>query len=233
MQLELDREGLYQQQLSILETWLKRSGSCPLSISLYREDDDPEISTSAFVDAVVCHAARWAEMELILPYQELQLIKGDMPLLQELNFGPTIDSISEESAYIQAPIALFEHAPNLTDVELSLAFNPFAIRLPWHLTYLILQDPGDYGGEGGRNIINLLNALTLPALRRLEMDERVLCSPDPEATIPALSSFISRICRLEKLRIMGAFESQTFYHELLGDSVSHLYVDRDPSALDG
>ncbi|KAJ7134030.1 hypothetical protein C8R43DRAFT_1239338 [Mycena crocata] len=130
MQLELEEQSL-PQQLHILKTWLKRSGSCPISISLYRENDDPKISTSAFVKAMVRNSSRWADMHLILPYRELRLIKGDMPLLRKLNFGPTFNRTNEEHAFLAAPIAPFERAPNLRDVALSEVFNPFAIHLPW------------------------------------------------------------------------------------------------------
>ncbi|KAJ7134024.1 hypothetical protein C8R43DRAFT_1022215 [Mycena crocata] len=281
MQLDLDENALHQQQLSVLETWLKRSGSCSLSISLRREDDVPEISTSAFLDAVVHHAARWESMELILPYTELRSIRGYMPALRALSFGPTNTSGGEESLYLAAPFVVFDHAPNLESVELYVSFNPLAIHLPWasittlvaslyaeetvgilrdalalvrctitlypsadpatftmlpplpHLKSLILEEPVDYWGLGTRNIINLLSALTLPALQTLEMDETVLGCPDIEVTIPALISFISRIRGLQKLQIMRAFRPPTFYHERLGDSVPHLYVNRDSSALDG
>jgi hypothetical protein len=282
MQLELDELNLYPQQLRILEAWLQRSGSCPLSISLEREDYS-EISASVFVDAVVRHSARWLDMEFILPSRDLRFVEGDMPLLQHLRFGPCPED-ADEALLLAAPMVAFQHAPNLRDVELSVAFNPFAMHLPWasittlvaylyaeetveilrhsqalvdceitlypslgpadltiippvqHLASLTLKEPVCYLGEGTRNIINLLNALTLPALRRFEIEEVVLCSPDdPGTTLPSLISFISRIRRLEVLRIMDSSYPLEFYQEhLSGASVANIYVtpsDQLPSQL--
>ncbi|KAJ7878196.1 hypothetical protein B0H13DRAFT_1722370 [Mycena leptocephala] len=283
MQLELDEPTLYPQQLRILEAWLQRSGSCPLSISLEREEDYSEISASVFVDAVFRHSARWLDMEFILPSRDLRFVEGDMPLLQDLRFGPSPED-ADEALLLAAPIVAFQHAPSLRDVELSVAFNPFAIHLPWasittlvaylyaeetveilrhsqalvdceitlypslgpadltiipplqHLASLTLKEPICYLGDGTRNIINLLNALTLPALRRFEIEEVVLCSPsDPGTTLPSLVSFISRIRRLKVLRIMDSSYPLAFYQEhLSGVPVANIYVtpsDRLPSQL--
>ncbi|KAJ7121025.1 hypothetical protein C8R44DRAFT_981894 [Mycena epipterygia] len=130
IQLNLDNPDRHQQQLRLLEAWLARSGNCPLSISLERSLDGREdISTAAFVEAIVCHTPRWYDMNVQLPHEELHLIKGPMPLLRTLKFGPTTySSADDDDTSLVVP---FGQAPNLKAAVLSVYFNPFIITLPW------------------------------------------------------------------------------------------------------
>ncbi|KAJ7121041.1 hypothetical protein C8R44DRAFT_171487 [Mycena epipterygia] len=120
-----------QQQFCLLKTWLSRSGNCPLSISLQRpllEANDDIPSTVAFVEAIIHHTPRWYDMKLQLPYEELHLIEGPMPLLRTLELGSTEFT---DAILVPPPVVLFDQAPNLKDVVLCLYFNPFCITLPW------------------------------------------------------------------------------------------------------
>ncbi|KAJ6602821.1 hypothetical protein DFH09DRAFT_1470806 [Mycena vulgaris] len=76
----------------------------------------------------ICRGAcsRWADMVLVLPLEELRLIQGDMPRLRKVTIGP-----STAVAQHEEPVVLFDRAPNLTNMVLSPAFDPFAIVLPW------------------------------------------------------------------------------------------------------
>ncbi|KAJ7479779.1 hypothetical protein FB451DRAFT_1556612 [Mycena latifolia] len=124
--LEYDYVERYEQQLYLLETWLERSGNCPLSIALEITADE---SIGRFIEATVRHSARWQHMTLLLPNSDLHLIKGDMPRLRSLTFGPNQESYDSEP--IPEPTVLFDQAPNLVTIELDRFFNPFCIILPW------------------------------------------------------------------------------------------------------
>lgn len=136
---------------------------------------------------------------------------------------------------------ILRHSQALVDCEITLypSLGPADLTIippVQHLASLTLKEPVCYLGEGTRDIINLLNALTLPALRRFEIEEVVLCSPDdPGTTLPSLVSFISRIRRLKVLRITDSSYPLAFYQEhLSGASVANIYVtpsDRLPSQL--
>ncbi|KAJ7121039.1 hypothetical protein C8R44DRAFT_171426 [Mycena epipterygia] len=127
VELNLRNPNRHQQQLRLLETWLARSGSCPLSIELERGlDGRKDISTDAFVEAIVRCTLRWYDMSLQLPHEELCLIKGPMPLLRTLKLGSTTYSDA-----VPSPVVPFGQAPNLKDVVLCVYFDPFIITLPW------------------------------------------------------------------------------------------------------
>jgi hypothetical protein len=123
--LNLDNTHRYAQQLRLLQTWLERSKGYLLSVALDRSQGnyDDMTRTTQFIEAILPHSARWADMMFVLPAEELPLIRGDMPCLRRLVFGPPYPSDNE--------VTPFDRAPNLTDVSLSTFFDPFAIVLPW------------------------------------------------------------------------------------------------------
>ncbi|KAJ7121045.1 hypothetical protein C8R44DRAFT_877353 [Mycena epipterygia] len=130
IELNLDNPNRHHQQLRLLEAWLARSGNCHLSIALERGLDRREdISTAAFVEAIIRHTPRWYDMKVQLPYKELCLLKGAMPLLNTLTFGPTKEL--HNTVAVPSPLVSFDQAPNLRGVVLSEYFNPFCITLPW------------------------------------------------------------------------------------------------------
>ncbi|KAJ6602874.1 hypothetical protein DFH09DRAFT_1470974 [Mycena vulgaris] len=127
--LNLEEGRRYPQKLAILRAWLQRSKNCPLSVALRCSQYFHVAGTAAFVEALVLHSARWADMVLMFPFQKLGLIQGDKPRLRKVTFGP-IPSI-RTSTPVPAPMGVFDRAPNLTSVILSASFNPFTIVLPW------------------------------------------------------------------------------------------------------
>ncbi|KAF7334593.1 hypothetical protein MVEN_02289200 [Mycena venus] len=66
-----------------------------------------------------------------MPFQHLHLIQGDMPHVRKLTFGPSLLPPATE------PLHLFDHAPQLTSVVLTLHFLKSLYHLPWvQLTHL-------------------------------------------------------------------------------------------------
>ncbi|KAJ7711948.1 hypothetical protein DFH07DRAFT_763422, partial [Mycena maculata] len=128
IELNIHDPELHEHQLPLPKTRLTRSGGCPLCIALLCRYDT-QISTTVFVEAIVCHTSRRQEIELLLPYEDLRHITGVMPLLRILTLGPTMEL--EESTPVATPVVLFIQAPNLREATLSSYFNPFCITLSW------------------------------------------------------------------------------------------------------
>ncbi|KAJ7487296.1 hypothetical protein B0H11DRAFT_1721515, partial [Mycena galericulata] len=125
--LDLDAPRLCENQgLRLLELWLQRSGGCPLSLGLVHAGHN---SPASFVDAILRHAHRWEEVQLLLPYEELHRITGPMPLLRTAELGPNTNRDSTDLGV--SPVMVCAQAPNLRKVELSLFFNPFFTAVPW------------------------------------------------------------------------------------------------------
>ncbi|KAJ7804863.1 hypothetical protein B0H14DRAFT_2260294, partial [Mycena olivaceomarginata] len=121
IQISVSREsGKAAAQLELLKTWLLRSGSCPLSINLSFQTYDEEILRTA-----VLHSERWEYADLLLFSRHLSLIQVAMPLLRHLTLGLNLNLIPSE------PITLFDRAPRLKQVVLTMGFLKSAITLPW------------------------------------------------------------------------------------------------------
>ncbi|KAJ7244334.1 hypothetical protein C8J57DRAFT_1004659, partial [Mycena rebaudengoi] len=124
-----------KRKLRLLKNWLKRSGTCPLSISLRSESTgNREFSSADFIAALSLHCSRWEEMEFILPYGDLRLVHGAMPLLRQLTIGPDSPSFGKgipPGDNGTPPLILFHEAPKLSSVTLPDSFVPSAIVLPW------------------------------------------------------------------------------------------------------
>ncbi|KAJ7479700.1 hypothetical protein FB451DRAFT_164037 [Mycena latifolia] len=138
IRIELNEPGSYQiidWKLHILETWLSRSGGCPLSVCIqyhlnFSPLSSPYPHLSQFLRTLVSHCTRWEHIELIMPFEDLHLIQGEMPLLRHLVFGPTrLPPDPDEEGY--AVLTLFDRAPQLTSVVLTNCFVPSCLRLPW------------------------------------------------------------------------------------------------------
>ncbi|KAJ7510918.1 hypothetical protein B0H11DRAFT_2183638 [Mycena galericulata] len=115
-----------EAQLYLLQLWLQRSRACRLSLEIVH-NQEPSISSAAFVEAILQHAHRWEVVHLILPQHELHQITGPMPLLRTavlgLNHGPIYRGVPPPISCAQAP--------NLKDVVLSGDFSRFSLALPW------------------------------------------------------------------------------------------------------
>jgi hypothetical protein len=69
-------------------------------------------------------------MMFVLPHEELQLIRGNMPRLRQVVVGPNDHDELLDVIPAVAPVVLFDGAPNLSTVVHSMFFDPFAILLP-------------------------------------------------------------------------------------------------------
>jgi hypothetical protein len=116
--------------LELLETWLNRSGNCPLSLSLRSSSHSPLLRQ--FLQTIVVHSRRWQNVSVLVPFKHLHLIQGDMPLLRDLAFGPY-----DFPHNVEAAVTLFDGAPHLNRVVLMRYFVKSIMTLPWaQLTHL-------------------------------------------------------------------------------------------------
>ncbi|KAJ7141996.1 hypothetical protein C8R46DRAFT_576687 [Mycena filopes] len=84
--------------LELLETWLARSGNCPLSFSLSDAAERPH-----HLQAALLHLCRWQYVVLDLPFEQMTLIQGEMPLLRGVTLTPRPGA--------SIPLYPFQHAP--------------------------------------------------------------------------------------------------------------------------
>ncbi|KAJ7641173.1 hypothetical protein FB45DRAFT_1053751 [Roridomyces roridus] len=91
----------------VAQTWLERSGSCPLSI--YMGSSDKE----CFL-ALLLHRERWRHVQLDLAAEDVALIKGPMPLLESLSLN--VDDIEYTH-----PATTVDDFPRLRAVTLDVA----------------------------------------------------------------------------------------------------------------
>ncbi|KAJ7901041.1 hypothetical protein B0H14DRAFT_2670504 [Mycena olivaceomarginata] len=128
-----ERDAYETQKLELLKTWIARSGSCPLSLSII----GPTYRTTApifaqLIETAVAHCNRWEHLDMLIPFDHLHLVRGEMSLLRDLTIGPT-DLRSDAPS----TLSLFEAAPQLRNVVLTSCFLTSTIRLPWaQLTHL-------------------------------------------------------------------------------------------------
>ncbi|KAJ7245428.1 hypothetical protein C8J57DRAFT_759570 [Mycena rebaudengoi] len=82
-------------------------------------------------------------MEFILPYDDLRLLHGTMPLLRQLTIGPDefsfFNGVIPGADGVPLPI-LFLEAPKLSSVILSDTFMPSALALPWAQLTSVVAD---------------------------------------------------------------------------------------------
>jgi hypothetical protein len=96
-----------------METWLSRSGDCPLSLIL---SDFPaqDLLLRQFLHIAVPHCQRWEHVELTVPFKHLFLIQGEMPLLSYLKLD-----LSQFTGHDGSPtLRLFDRAPQLKRLSL-------------------------------------------------------------------------------------------------------------------
>ncbi|KAJ6589352.1 hypothetical protein B0H19DRAFT_1226897 [Mycena capillaripes] len=214
--------------LRICDMWLSRSGCCPLSIRMDRDED--EVADESFLAAIVPHCARWEHLELCLSSSDLHTIERPMPFLHHLSLILQ-DYLGNKPAFFDVPL--------LRTVVLNDQ-AALGVILPWaQLTSLtlkhvyphecvpVLQQTSNlvhcelqlftFGGDDQLPDITLsqLESLTLmarapivgyletfivPGLHKLEIAGYLLGS----SPIDSLASFISKSgCKLQEVRITG------------------------------
>ncbi|KAJ7712466.1 hypothetical protein B0H14DRAFT_2482864 [Mycena olivaceomarginata] len=135
LQMTLEPE-IISRQAKLLKRWLSRSGTLPLSISItYNASETFAITSSAseVLRELISHCTRWQYMEIEVPFEDLRLIHGEMPLLEVLEIGPT----EVPHPLPPHPLRLFGSCPRLRHIILSQYFQPSTITLCWgKLTHL-------------------------------------------------------------------------------------------------
>ncbi|KAJ7890259.1 hypothetical protein B0H13DRAFT_1719999 [Mycena leptocephala] len=128
-----DDSKTLSKKLELLETWLKRSGSCPLSLKLTQiMYPTPQHLVPQLLQAAMAHCQRWEHVAILMPFEQLHLIEGEMPLLKHLTFGPSNFPHGDPDT-----VTLFDQAPQLTRVILANFFLKSAMSLPWaQLTHI-------------------------------------------------------------------------------------------------
>ncbi|KAJ7217043.1 hypothetical protein GGX14DRAFT_601837 [Mycena pura] len=132
--------------LDFVQTWLRRSGSCPLSL---RMDEPPKLAVWAATrvfEMIVPHRARWEYLSLYLRNwcNDLLEIAGPMPLLRGMKVDASCGSwnICTHSTSLPTVFCEVPHLRSMTFVEYTFP----SIGFPWsQLTSLrlISIDVGD------------------------------------------------------------------------------------------
>ncbi|KAJ7073951.1 hypothetical protein C8F01DRAFT_5166 [Mycena amicta] len=126
-----DDSEISDPQVEMVQTWLLRSGSSPLSLRL--EVSYSWVSkTDALLQTVVAHRSRWEYLHLLAPPAQVSLISGPCPRLVKLTLLTTLDPdvniISLQNAHLLRSVFLWN-----VDYDLG--------SLPWdQLTSLSLQN---------------------------------------------------------------------------------------------
>ncbi|KAJ7879474.1 hypothetical protein B0H14DRAFT_3858352 [Mycena olivaceomarginata] len=119
------------QRLDVADAWLRRSGTCPLSISVESNLDHgvtPPLTpspappnTDVFLDMLVPYASRWKELRLVVPPLALEtlsrLTENDVPLLRRLKIVQRPQHTSYASGWKPGPHRLFGPASSVESVD--------------------------------------------------------------------------------------------------------------------
>ncbi|KAJ7178146.1 hypothetical protein C8R46DRAFT_1075963 [Mycena filopes] len=122
------------QKLRLLELWLRRSGSCPLSINMDLRNAGLD-RQPAFTQAIAAHCARWEYLWLYAPTYPFPLTEAPLPLLRTLGVSgagrvlPGNNGVSTSSLHA---------APLLRTVAISIWREHYISLYPWaQLTSLV------------------------------------------------------------------------------------------------
>ncbi|KAJ6511191.1 hypothetical protein C8R45DRAFT_1162795 [Mycena sanguinolenta] len=125
----------------VFETWVARSGSCPLAIQLKdaRSSTASEVDLNRFAEIIVRHLSHIEHLELSISdkvdLSQLASLSAasSIPLLRTLKLGSW-------SAQDSVPIAHFLNAPLLRSVHITRSPSPSKLLLPWsQLPNLVLE----------------------------------------------------------------------------------------------
>ena len=121
-------------QKNMVETWLARSGACPLTIYVLWEDS-PFSFTHPVLDALVEHCTRWHTMFFYLPspaFRSFSRIRNRLPMLTELSLGMD-DRVIPSSVIPEEDnkVDMFENAPCLRSLE-CVNMSPTMFKFPWN-----------------------------------------------------------------------------------------------------
>ncbi|KAJ7720775.1 hypothetical protein B0H16DRAFT_380991, partial [Mycena metata] len=128
------------QKLRLLELWLKRSGSCRLSLHIDLEVDDMDLDGDAainlaatldlFTQAIAAHSARWEYLRLYLPVHPFPSISASLPFLRALTMGP-VEPIVNGTHNADSLVQALRAAPLLRNVAVVFWREPCISLYPW------------------------------------------------------------------------------------------------------
>jgi hypothetical protein len=123
-------------QKNMVETWLARSGACPLTVYvLWEGSPNPLSFTHPVLDALVDHCTRWHTMFFYLPFpafRSFSRVRNRLPILTELSLGMNDrDMISGVTPGEDSKVDIFENAPRLRSLE-CVNFSPTMSKFPWN-----------------------------------------------------------------------------------------------------
>ncbi|KAH9475323.1 hypothetical protein JR316_0012434 [Psilocybe cubensis] len=118
---------------AIVDTWLTRSGKCPLTIYVFWEE--PPFSDNHIVlEKLMAHSERWKTMFFYLPYRAFKSfssVRNRLPMLTELSLGTDDDVVlPSPSVFNPSHFDMFEIAPRLRSLE-CVNFSPTILNFPW------------------------------------------------------------------------------------------------------
>ncbi|PPQ63637.1 hypothetical protein CVT24_004411 [Panaeolus cyanescens] len=124
--VQLTPQSISQPEL--VDTWLKRSGGCPLKIFVFWEKT-PFSNSHPVLERLMDNSERWETMFFYLPvdaFRSFSRVRNRLPMLSELSLGTSDDANpSSVSAF-----DMFEIAPRLRSLE-SVNLTPTSFHLPW------------------------------------------------------------------------------------------------------
>ncbi|KAF7376762.1 F-box domain-containing protein [Mycena sanguinolenta] len=238
------------KQMNISDAWIRRSGSCPLSIDINIPHSD--VMRQIFTETLTMSATRWEHLTLhgvaLLPFLKTG---HPMPLLRSL----------ELKLQFSHDVFTFPDAPQLCTVFLTGLVACSKVNLPWtQLTCLTLRyvgihqcvsilrqttnlvrctlhlhSPSDFPeSELTLSFLKflaleattplpadgLLSFFVVPSLQRLELQE-IFLGAEP---IPALEPFIAKPeYRLEEVCIIGSTATRAEQYRLAFPSIRVFY----------
>lgn len=132
----------FDRTLTGAKTFLARSGTCPLYISLI--DCSSTIGrTRELVNTVASYSHQWRTFAIFAKLETVNVlannVKGALPLLDTLTLG-----LTEGQPLLEQPHAFrnaFEIAPSLRNIVVSNQLSPLQLKLPWsQLTHFCVDE---------------------------------------------------------------------------------------------
>ncbi|KAJ6590969.1 hypothetical protein DFH09DRAFT_1138209 [Mycena vulgaris] len=124
--------------LSLMETFLKRSGSYPLSVELLIGRGASEESTRVpFPPTITSHSARWEHLQLYMPEHCIPFIQGPLPLLRCFQILTFKDGGESDDPYLTSA---FHTAPLLSRVHILVYGVFYSPLLPWSQVTVLSVD---------------------------------------------------------------------------------------------
>ncbi|KAF8229454.1 hypothetical protein L208DRAFT_1364050 [Tricholoma matsutake] len=133
---------LFMQNSSLVDQWLSRSCTLPLSIRIVCHDHSPDFGQSVLpiLQIITSHAEKWHSISFTLPgyiYDVLQCVKNRLHNLQRI----VIDT--QHDAEVKAA-DIFSNAPQLCEAHIGI-FRPHRFPLPLSQLKKLSLDAGNAG----------------------------------------------------------------------------------------